>query len=244
MTWYARRSRALGHRTRARGAERASAPSSAWQPALPAHRAACDCDSRPRGAAWHTSQEKNWVPFVHAGALLLSYSVQPHIVLQCAWAGGRCHVAHNTSSDFLQMYSTLEQELRGGTPYVDLGDGTMLAVMHSKDTSHEPPLYGCILYLVEAKPPFRILSLSPKVCLSERRLELASSARCALQYAVGLHVDPARNLALISFGEFDLKMKLATLALDRAVALARTHLLDHEAEAFSECARFGFEEHW
>ena len=162
-------------------------------------------------------------------------------MLRCAWTGGTCHLAYNTSSDFLQTYGTLDQELRGGTPYADLDDGTRLAVMHYKDAAHDPPLYGSIVYLTDARPPFRILSLSPKLCLSERRIELANSARCALQYAVGLHVDVTRNLAVVSYGEFDKKMKLAALPLDKLVGLARTHLLDNEGDVFSECARFGFE---
>lgn len=55
--------------------------------------------------------EKNWVPFVHGGSLYMSYSLQPHVVLRCAWSGGACMLAHNTSSDFLETYLTLEQAL-------------------------------------------------------------------------------------------------------------------------------------
>lgn len=63
-----------------------------------------------------SSQEKNWSPFVHAGELHLSYSLEPHVVLRCGWSGGGCAVAHNTSSPFLQTYRALGQELRGGSP--------------------------------------------------------------------------------------------------------------------------------
>ena len=67
--------------------------------------------------------------------------------------------------------------------------------------------------------------LSPKICFSEHSLELAVSARCALQYVVGLIVEPRRNLALVSYGQMDRQMHLAALPLDRIVALARTHVL-------------------
>ena len=68
-----------------------------------------------------SSIEKNWSPFVHDGELLMSYSLEPHVVVRCAWAGGACEVAHNSSNPFLATYLTLGQELRGGTPYAMTG---------------------------------------------------------------------------------------------------------------------------
>ena len=183
--------------------------------------------------------EKNWSPFVYGGQLHLSYSLQPHVVLRCAWSGGRCEVAHNTSNTFLQTYVTLGQGLRGGTPYARLSDGSMLAALHVKDGAHAPSLYGTLLYTIDGAPPFRVRSLSPKICISERQIELSISPRCALQYIVGLAVDEARNLALVSLGEMDRRMKVAALPLARTLALARTHML-HDAEvAESDCVAWG-----
>ena len=172
--------------------------------------------------------EKNWVPFVVGGVLHLSYSLQPHVVLRCAWTGGACHAVASTTSDFIAMYSTLHQHLRGGTPYASLRDGSRLSALHVKDTAHAPALYGTIFFIAEEGRPFRILSLSPKLCFSTRSLELAISARCALQYVTGLEIDEASNLALISYGELDFQMKLAALPLDAVVSLARTHVIDVE----------------
>ena len=107
-----------------------------------------------------------------------------------------------------------------------------------------PALYSTAFYLIDGSPPFRVRSLSPKLCFSEGSLELATSATCALQYVVGLAIDPASNLALLSFGEFDRRMKLAALPLDRVLALARTHELvapsggedeDEHAVGVSDC---------
>ena len=53
---------------------------------------------------------------------------------------------------------------RGGTPYARLPDGNLLAALHVKDTEHTPALYSTIFYLLEGRPPFRVSSLSPKVC--------------------------------------------------------------------------------
>ena len=183
--------------------------------------------------------EKNWSPFVHDGELLMSYSVEPHVVLRCAWVGGACEVAHNSSNPFLATYLTLGQVLRGGTPYARLGDGSLLGAMHVKDGAHAPALYHTIFYLVDGTPPFRVRSLSPKLCFSRRPAELPLSPTCALQYAVGLAVDEAADVALVSLGEMDRRMKVAALPLARTLALARTHML-HDAEvAESDCVAWG-----
>ena len=119
------------------------------------------------------------------GVLHLSYSLQPHVVLRCAWSGGSCRVVYNSSADLMGTYDTLRQGLRGGTPYAPLSDGSMLAAMHTKDNTHAPSLlYSIIFYSVEQKPPFRVLSISPKLCLSEGAVELAISPKCALQVRV------------------------------------------------------------
>ena len=185
--------------------------------------------------------EKNWSPFVVNRTLFLTYSIQPHIVLRCAWTGGSCRLVFNTSSDFLaSAHDAFGQGLRGGTGYVpvNLPDGShaLLAAMHVKDSSHAPSFYATSFYLLDPMPPFRVRSLSPKVCLSEEGVELSSSARCALQYVVGLVVEPTSNLLLLSYGEFDRRMKLAALPLDKVIAFARSHELASGGEAtVSEC---------
>jgi hypothetical protein len=105
----------------------------------------------------------------------------------------------------------------------------------TQDGSHSPALYGTVLYIVDGSPPFRVRSISPKLCISEREIELAISPRCALQYAVGLGIDETHNLALVSLGEMDRVMKVAALPLDRLVALARTHTLHDDGVTDSEC---------
>ena len=98
-----------------------------------------------------------------------------------------------------------------------------------------------MLYTVEGSPPFRVRSLSPKLCVSGKELELAISPRCALQYVVGLGVDEQHNLALLSLGEMDRAMKVAALPLDRLLALARTHTLHDDDVTDSECVQWGAE---
>ena len=61
------------------------------------------------------------------------------------------------------------------------------------------------------------------------------SARCALQYVTGLVVHEPANLAIVSFGEMDCRMRIAALPLDRVLSLARTHTIHEEGLASSEC---------
>ena len=42
---------------------------------------------------------------------------------------------------------------------------------------------------------------------------------------LGIAVEPHSNLVLLSFGEFDRRMRLAALPLDRVLTFARTHEL-------------------
>lgn len=97
--------------------------------------------------------------------------------------------------------------------------------------------------MLEPSPPFRIASLSPKLCISSREIEIGISARCALQYVVGLELDHASGLAHISYGLMDRRMGLVSLPISRLVALARTHTVGadegpHAGPTVSECARW------
>jgi hypothetical protein len=49
--------------------------------------------------------------------------------------------------------------------------------MMQVDESHSPSLYGTIFYILSPTPPFRITYLSPKLCISEREVEIAISER-------------------------------------------------------------------
>lgn len=193
-------------------------------------------DDSPDGPFQLHDTEKNWMPFVEGGALHLSYSLQPHVVLRCAWSGGSCHQISRSSSDFLQTYDTFGQGLRGGTPYSRLPSGDLLAAMHVKDTAHSPALYSTAFYLISGTAPFRILSISPKVCFSERSIELSISVRCALQYVVGLAID--HDEVFVSYGQMDRQMKVAVLPLTSVLKLARTHQLGApDAPDISDCTQ-------
>ena len=75
---------------------------------------------------------------------------------------------------------------------------------------------------------------------AERELEFSLSARCALQYVTGLVVHEPTNLAIVSYGELDCRMRVAALPLDGLLELVRTHTINEDKTTTSECAPFGY----
>lgn len=103
------------------------------------------------------SKEKNWVFFEHDGELFCIYATDPqHIVLRMK------------DGAVVEEFKTPGPEwgwghIRGGTPPVDFGDGTMMAIAHSSIPTEEPPhfvrYYG-LAYVFEKRAPFRITQVS------------------------------------------------------------------------------------
>lgn len=103
------------------------------------------------------AKEKNWVFFEHNGGLYVIYEDTPRRVI-LRLEGDRV-VEEFVSESAAWPWGTI----RGGTPPVPFGDGQMLAVFHSSLPTETAPhyvrYYGAA-YTFEAKPPFRITSIS------------------------------------------------------------------------------------
>lgn len=106
--------------------------------------------------------EKNWVPFIWDGALLLGYSLNPHEVLYPNLKTGECPTACKST-----FYSPWKWgHWRGGTPAL-LVDGEYLAFFHSSMMTRSEASNGVMMYhyymgayTFSAEPPFNILSAS------------------------------------------------------------------------------------
>ena len=113
-------------------------------------------------------KEKNWVFFEQAKKLYCIYSdTGSRMVLQI------------DGEKVVETYQSEEPywdwgDVRGGTPPIDLGDGTMLTIFHSSapieedEPRHYVRYYGAA-YTFESKPPFKVLQISkqPIMCGSE-----------------------------------------------------------------------------
>lgn len=108
--------------------------------------------------------EKNWVPFIYKGKLLLAYSLFPHTIFEPSLNNGSCKTQNVTYSSINWQFG----ELRGGTPAL-LDNDQYIAFFHSsknistvhsqgKNMTH----YFMGAYTFSSQPPFNITRISPE----------------------------------------------------------------------------------
>lgn len=112
--------------------------------------------------------EKNWVPFIWEDKLLLSYSINPHIVLQPTFKNHQCDLIAKTQFSSQWQWG----ELRGGTP-AQLNGEEYLAFFHSykdmktiQSKNAKISHYFMGAYTFSGHPPFNITRISsrPIIC--------------------------------------------------------------------------------
>lgn len=107
--------------------------------------------------------EKNWVPFEYNGELLLSQTINPHIVLRPYLGTDACEMVASTEAQIDWPWGML----RGGTTALHIGD-RYLSIFHStieiktdhslgKKISH----YFMGAYTFSDTPPFQLTAISP-----------------------------------------------------------------------------------
>lgn len=109
-----------------------------------------------------TRKEKNWVPFVHAGELFLSYSIQPHRVFWPVPYLNACETVAESHGDIKWKWG----QLRGGTPALRVGD-SYLAFFHSDSAMATLQSEGKTMnhyfmgaYTFQSAPPFALTAIS------------------------------------------------------------------------------------
>lgn len=117
-----------------------------------------------------TLREKNWTPFNYMGSLLLSYSLNPHLVFKPLIGFSSCETVSFSS---LPLSSWLWGELRGGTQSLKL-DNHYLTFFHTclKTTSDYSDGKEMLHYLMgactfEETPPFALTKISPEPIIGE-----------------------------------------------------------------------------
>jgi hypothetical protein len=176
--------------------------------------------------------EKNWVPFTHNDTLMLSYSLDPHIVLRvppltlqaAADAADAVHadeepagtpleaprlevvadVAHVTrfATSAGDQSSRTRPSMRGGSPPLRVGD-RFVAFMHTVYKRGAKSMYTAAAYTFAAQPPFAIESISQPFI----------PGGVATPYPIGLaQTDDHRHL-LLSYGVSDNDWHVAKLDL-------------------------------
>jgi hypothetical protein len=139
--------------------------------------------------------QKNWLPFVHGGALLVEYSIEPHAVLAVDARSGRCvpataaiaaaaggtgGTAQQRGAQFPSFPPLARLQLEfgrvsGGAPPLHLDRHSVyLGLAHSKATRQTPQLIGTaqmayrhLFYAFEDRPPFAIVAAGKPMLLPE-----------------------------------------------------------------------------
>lgn len=177
--------------------------------------------------------------------LLVSYSVEPHVVLRCTVIGLECAMEHNTSAASLfrrrlgggsmvgrlLMYShnVRLDELRGGsscarmprrdvTGLVPPGLDGLVCIGH---WHNDFSLYMHFMYLVENVPPYRVTAVSYPF----RFRRFFDDERDRVQFAAGTAVDEASGILRISFGIADCVASETAIPTPDVAAMLRGDLV-------------------
>ena len=107
-------------------------------------------------------QEKNWMPFIYKDDLYMVYSIKPHVIVRF-YRSGICEKIYESVPSINWEWGNLS----GGTQAVKINDEEYLTFFHSflspdRANNRVPRQYFIGAYTFEAKPPFRILRMTPE----------------------------------------------------------------------------------
>lgn len=109
-------------------------------------------------------REKNWTPFEYDGTLLLSYSLNPHIVFKPMLGSSNCETYSISTSHLNWSWG----ELRGGTQLLQI-DNNYLTFFHSSlrmisdySDGKEMLHYFMGACIFDCEPPFAMTGISPE----------------------------------------------------------------------------------
>ena len=173
--------------------------------------------------------QKNWAPFVHAGRLLVEYSLEPHVVLAVDAATGACAPLAADggwpSHPALAAVQARWGRVSGGAPPLLLArHGVYLGLAHVKrergefaaDVGTRRMVYRHLFYAFAARPPFEVVAAGAPFALPQPAAAAASAAP-TVQFAAGLALDEAAAELLVTYGVLDCGMHATRVALGRVL---------------------------
>jgi len=115
------------------------------------------------------SDQKNWTPFIFGEEVLLIQSINPFMVVKTsAQDSEHMHAYHESTTEMEEFYWPYG-EMRGGTNAIFIPEkGVYLSFLHSAGHVTGMKTYVMGAYTFSAKPPFRILSMSPYPIMPQR----------------------------------------------------------------------------
>lgn len=139
--------------------------------------------------------EKNWVPFINNGKLLIEYFVNPRKIF---YIDGE--KVEQTLCPTMSIY------LHGSVPPVRVGD-------YYIGMAHSTPNYMHVFYLFESEPPFRILRFSKYFFLS-----LENTDQNDYEFVTGMSYLESKNRIMLSYTINDCINKVNYLDVDEIIS--------------------------
>lgn len=165
--------------------------------------------------------EKNWLPFEYRDEILLSYRLQPHIVLRCSFTNGSCVQAHRTSSlaawRMELVCGNRSAMARGSSPVVHIdderrGEKRWVGVAHFRCPNG---VYEHAFFEQEPAPPFAVVRTSPPwrftTCHSDYLSFKHSHDDEAIQFVSSAFVSRNGRTMVISYGASDRSSMITTV---------------------------------
>ena len=157
-----------------------------------------------------SAPQKNWMPFEYGKCLFLEYSIHPHVILKFDLNSANCTEAYCTTLES----GSFPTYLHGGAPSLRLNEDYFLGVGNSQHMYwFQERYYAAVFYLFEAKPPFRIVKVSPPLRVQSR------SER--IQYICGLAFGEDKQSLILSIGICDCDNRFVLVSLDQVLALLK-----------------------
>lgn len=154
--------------------------------------------------------QKNWVPFDYQGKLLMTYSLDPHEILNLNWATGICNPVCETKGDLPWKWGPP----RGSTPPI-LVEGEYFAFLHSgimmrSKISGWNELWHYFMgaYTFSSDPPFEITKMTPFFILDPTYYQNSKHPKRVI-FPGGCVVD--KDLIYVAYGKDDCEMWVSTI---------------------------------
>lgn len=178
----------------------------------------------PSGGLTLANIEKNWIPFSYpetAGDLHYIYMTFPYKIIKVAYVEGKCK-DHLYTTKSQRVYSIWEREvwgpIRGGTP-ARLVDDVYLTFFHAWRPCPDGKNYYYVMgaYTFEAKPPFKILKITPQPILFKEAYSARHRAECVhTVYPSGFAIEKIgeKTVLHVSCGENDTSTRIVSIDKD------------------------------
>lgn len=155
--------------------------------------------------------EKNWVPLIYGNKFYISYSINPHVILNVDMEDNIGLCSNFYSNEVIDY----PHNIYGGTVFIYISQiNKFLSICHTytKGFGSHKRLYYNIAVLVNCDKNFSVSKISKPFLFFENQQYLLPWKGQSVEYAIGLQI--IENNLLISLGVDDVKSYLISYKVD------------------------------